>query len=518
MWFATRTGVLLLAAAVACDATVPVAHNAPSASDENPPTPPVRVDAAVRGAGDAAATVPPDAAAPPNAVAPSDAATTDGPTAIGDGSAAPTVVPVLPVLPVLPTVVPVLWLEAGGKNVGSSPVKVPGRLKVIEDHDGSGMGLAQRPATVDVPMGIGLRGDFSSALPKKPYGIELRDAAGMDKEYPILGMPAGSDFALYACYTDKTCMRNAIVYDLGQSLGRWNPRFRFVEAYLDGKYVGLYNLIEAIKRDKNRVNVPKPGADAATGDVTGGYIFRHEGGGKGITLDWKSTGGLVWTFKYPRVEDLTIAQRSYLVSYVNDFEAAMRAPGWASAETGYRTWFDVPSAVDYVIVQEVTNNWDGYARSVYFTKEPKAAGNRLYAAPLWDYDLAFGNASLGDNFRTDTWAYKNARTDVNAVLFFFKKLWGDAAFQADVRCRWKELRRGPLARATLDGKMTAWAKYIGPSWTRDQARWPTLGTRIFPNYYVGKTYDAEVAWLRDWIAKRLAWLDTNLPGACPTGN
>lgn len=47
------------------------------------------------------------------------------------------------------------------------------------------------------------------------------------------------------CYTDKTCLRNALVFALGQELGRWSPRTRFVELIIDGDYRGLYMIWEA---------------------------------------------------------------------------------------------------------------------------------------------------------------------------------------------------------------------------------------------------------------------------------
>lgn len=85
-------------------------------------------------------------------------------------------------------------------------------------------------------------------------------------------MPSDPDWVLYACYVDKTCLRNAVAYTVGQNLGRWNPRFRFVEVILNGDYVGLYNVVEKIKLDKNRLPLPAPAADAASGDLSGAYV------------------------------------------------------------------------------------------------------------------------------------------------------------------------------------------------------------------------------------------------------
>jgi hypothetical protein len=42
-------------------------------------------------------------------------------------------------------------------------------------------------------------------------------------------------------------------------------------------------------------------------------------------------------------------------------------------------------------------------------------------------------------------------------------------------------------------------------------RWDLLGTYIWPNAYVGETYQDEVDYLKSWIRDRLAWMDEHLP-------
>jgi hypothetical protein len=38
-----------------------------------------------------------------------------------------------------------------------------------------------------------------------------------------------------------------------------------------------------------------------------------------------------------------------------------------------------------------------------------------------------------------------------------------------------------------------------------------MNTYVWPNYYIGPTFQAEVNWLKDWITNRANWLDENLP-------
>ena len=52
---------------------------------------------------------------------------------------------------------------------------------------------------------------------------------------------------------------------------------------------------------------------------------------------------------------------------------------------------------------------------------------------------------------------------------------------------------------------------------RDHARWPRLGQYVWPNVFIGQTYEEEVAFLRNWILERVAWLDDNIEGTCIPG-
>ena len=37
---------------------------------------------------------------------------------------------------------------------------------------------------------------------------------------------------------------------------------------------------------------------------------------------------------------------------------------------------------------------------------------------------------------------------------------------------------------------------------------------MWPNYYVGNTFQDEIVYLKNWIDDRLTWLDNNMTGNC----
>lgn len=421
----------------------------------------------------------------------------------------------------LPGVLPVLRVDVGGQEV-MKDVDVFGTIEIFEAHAGTLADLDAVSPTLSADVAFQGRGNFTWTLPKKGYAFELQDAMGADLEAEIMGLPAGSDFALYACYTDKTCMRNALVFALGQRLGRWNPRTRFVELILNGEYMGLYMLWERIRRDPTRCDVDKPAKTMAEGDLSGGYIFRHEGAGKGPEVvdgvmyerDFLTTSGRVYTYHYPDSDKISSEQSAYLRGHVQAFEDAVQAD-----PASYAEWIDVPSWVDHGIVEELTNNWDGYVHSIYMTKEAQEDGGLITMGPLWDFDLAFANGNVtGYNCQTDNWAYQIVRPYPDDVPTYWLSLYADPEFQRNFKCRWQELRGGAIDHATFVQQIEAWKTHTAAARARDQAKWATEGMMIFPNCFSMPTYDEEIAGLMMWIDARVAWLDGQaaaMPGACP---
>ena len=70
-------------------------------------------------------------------------------------------------------------------------------------------------------------------------------------------MPAESDWVLYAPYSEKTLMQNALAYMWSNRMGQYAVRTRFVEVFMNGNagskvdyagdYRGVYILMEKIK-------------------------------------------------------------------------------------------------------------------------------------------------------------------------------------------------------------------------------------------------------------------------------
>lgn len=378
-------------------------------------------------------------------------------------------------------------------------------------------------------IGIELRGNSSNGLsPKKSYSIELRDAMGTDMDAPILGMPPESDWVLLANYFDKSLMNNTLTYHLARAMGDYAPRQRNVEVVLNGSYIGVYTLLEKIKRGGDRVAIAKLKPIDISGDnLTGGYILsvdRDAGPDNGFTSAFApAVSGegqtTYFEYRYPKASNIAPEQRAYIQAYVDSFETSLAGPYFTDPASGYQAYADQASFVDLFLINELSRNVDGYRLSSYLYKDRSSNGGKLHAGPAWDYDLAWGNAYYCEGASTSGWAYQFGDVcpdDYNQVPFWWARLQEDSSFVNAVRCRWNELRDNVLSTAYISSYCDSVALQLADAQQRNFTVWPILGQYVWPNPVpVPSTYPGEVQELKDFMNARWAWMDANLPG---TGN
>jgi hypothetical protein len=87
-----------------------------------------------------------------------------------------------------------------------------------------------------------------------------------------------------------------------------------------------------------------------------------------------------------------------------------------------------------------------------------------------------------------------------------------------MHCRWLELRADKWHTDTLMAWIDQQAAFLNQAQTRNFQKWPTLGSYVWPNNFVGNTYDEEIAYLKTWITDRANWMDANMFGSCPNAS
>lgn len=415
---------------------------------------------------------------------------------------------------------PLLVIDTWGQSIVDEP-KIKAWLKVIDNGSGKINSAYDDGTDYNGFIGIEVRGQSSQNFPKKSFGFELRDSAGSDLNLSLLGMPEEEDWILYAPYSDKSLFRNSVTFHLGSKMGSWQPRYRFCELYLNGAYHGIYMLMEKIKRDQNRVDISKLNPDEIAGDdLTGGYIVKVDKTG-GLTSDdffqtnptntYYDARDYKFSYVYPKSEDIVSEQKTYIHNYILEFENNLNGESFKDPVNGFRKYLDVNSFVDFQIMQELTNNVDGYRFSTFFYKKKDSDGGKFFAGPLWDFDLCYGNAKYSDlNMATNRWLFPNYGPDGSQPMHWWARLMEDAGYCNRFISRWEELRDGPFRTDSIMAYIDSTIEYLGPAVERNFIRWPVLGKYVWPNYFIGETYEEEIGYLKNWITARLNWMDASI--------
>lgn len=421
---------------------------------------------------------------------------------------------------------PILKVNTKGKTIFNEP-KILADMQLIYNGIGKTNAVTDKPIGYLGKTGIEFRGSTSQQLfPKKPYGLELWvDSTEKSRKFTLLGMPEESDWVLNATYNDKTLMRDVLSYDLANRMGRYATRSRYCEMVINDNYEGLYILMEKIKKDKNRVDISTLKSTDNTGDdVTGGYILKIDKTEGSKSRFWNTTltvGSQTFTvpiqIEYPKITDITEAQFNYIKKYVTDFENALKSPDYLTPKAPWRDMIDMDSFVDYFLITEFTKNVDGYRLSTYFYKDKDSKGGKLKMGPAWDYNLAFGNADYLEGYKTTGWQYKIndlaiPAKDINFLSpTWWERLAVDSTFRYKASKRWEVLRKTAFSPDRINNWVDSTAAILQESKNRNFIRWTgVLGKYVWPNYYVGATYENETAWMKDWIRQRTVWLDVQL--------
>jgi hypothetical protein len=421
---------------------------------------------------------------------------------------------------------PILKVNTNGKSIVNEP-KILADMELIYNGVGKINAVTDKPTGYLGKTGIEFRGSTSQQLfPKKPYGFELWvDSTEKTRKVALLGMPEESDWVLNTTYNDKTLMRDVLAYDLANRMGRYATRTRYCEMVINNNYEGLYVLMEKIKRDKNRVDVSSLKLTDNTGDdVTGGYILKIDKTEGSKSKTWNTTLTVLGQnynipiqIEYPKITDITDAQFNYIKKYVTDFETSLKGTDYLNNKALWRDMIDLDTFVDYFLITEFTKNVDGYRLSTYFYKDKDSKGGKLKMGPAWDYNLSFGNANYYDGYKPTGWQYKvNDMAIPNGDFSFLSPNWWerlsiDSTFRYKASKRWEVLRKTALNPDRINSWMDSTAKVLQPAMERNNSRWTgVLGKYVWPNYYVGATYQDETTWMKDWIRQRTAWLDAQL--------
>jgi spore coat protein CotH len=383
-------------------------------------------------------------------------------------------------------------------------VKVLGNMKVIERPNGA-RNFVNDQNNLDYlsytgRIGIELRGSSSQDLPKKPYAITtlLSDNIS-NNNTSILGMPPENDWILNSHAFDSTTMRDFISYDAYGAMGNYSSRARYCELIVNGDFKGLYIFQEKLKIDDNRVNIRELSkTDNNFPDITGGYMTKCDKTTGGDPVAWTMQSYLGGTVNFihdnPSPQLITTQQAAYIQNYFKAINVKNE-----SILNGYPSLLDIPSFIDFMLINEISSNADAYQLSTFFHMDKNG---KLRAGPVWDLNLTYGNDLFMwgfDRSFTNVWQFSNGNDNVGAR--FWKDLYDNETFRCYMSKRWKEMIAPgkPLNYNVIINKMDSLSSMLEESRAREQTRWNNIGN-----------YNKHINAMKSWLQARYTWMNSKL--------
>ncbi len=389
---------------------------------------------------------------------------------------------------------PLVLVNTFGVRPSNNGQWVRGQIVVI-DLDTDGRSKITSEAQFIGNCAVKVRGSSTGGRTKFSMNLEIRDEEGEDLDVELLGFPEESDYVLYGALNfDRALIRNPLMYELSNQVGRYAVRTKFIELFMNmnnqdlanGHYYGVYSFCERIKRGPDRVDIaPLPRDALEEPEVTGGYMMkidRLDPGDRGFPGGGRTLGHVE-----PKETEIAPAQRAYISGYVTQMVNSLRT-------RNYEEFIDVGSWIDHHILNVLANNVDALRLSTYMFKDRE--GKYEYG-PIWDFDRSI-NSTDGRDDNPRAWHGTG-----DATRFFEYPWWVDLfrhqEFMRAYQLRWKELRGGALSTENVDAVIDRMAAELTESQPREAARW---------NQTNHAGWLREIAAMKSWLAQRSAWIDS----------
>lgn len=352
---------------------------------------------------------------------------------------------------------------------------------------------------------IRVRGHSSRRFEKANYFIRFINDDGTNNSQSFLGMDPHHKWALHGPFLDKTLIRNYMWYNIAGEVMDYSPNVRFFELVLNGEYRGLYLATETITSGKEGARLSL--AVNKKDNTFSGYALRLDWGDTeeenklypftNYTTRAKTQHELV----YPGTKNMTPQLKEAIKDEFSLFEKTLYSYDYNNEKYGYKNYIDADSFVDYFLINELTCNYDAGSLSTYIYKDTSGK----YKMCVWDFNSACDayqeQAMPTDEFRLHT-------------VLWFQMLFMDDEFTDRVIERYSELRKTVFSEEYLFGFIDDTIDYLGAAVDRNYARWGhTFGKEydlLHPTERNPRNYEESIEQLKDFLAKRLAFMDENI--------
>lgn len=346
--------------------------------------------------------------------------------------------------------------------------KVPARMTI--SHNGNVLYDSGEYVEDKSGLTIKVRGNTSAIQHKTPYKIKLQKKADLlnrgDNKFKDKNWALIND-------EDLLTMTGLKVNEL---VGlQWTPAYEYVNVVMNGRYRGLYMLVETVERNVDcRLNVEKTG-----------YIFEYSAywWKEPIKLDSKFNYTMQYTYKYPDSDKVTDEQHEYLKEEVKKIEKCL-------PDGAYENYIDVNSLATWMVGRDIVGCSDGAGSNIFLTKYDNTPDTKIMMGNMWDFDSAF--------MRTGEW-------DTVHDHWFFDLLFNSAnkQFVTAYKRRWNDLKSTLFSE--MDAFLTAFAN--------SEERKALDNSLVLDGKVAGKSVISVIDAIevfKQWFSSREIWLEEQI--------
>jgi len=306
------------------------------------------------------------------------------------------------------------------------------------------------------------------------------------------------DWILIAELFDRSLFRNYAAFHLAGQLTsmHWIPYSRFVHLYINGEYYGVYHLTD--ERDNSRLNLifdPDPTISEYFLELNGQtQLWRADEFQEGE--DYFFVGVRPYEMRWPN-NDL-----NGHLQYAQDFLQQISTAFITQDKNAIVRLIDIPSFIDFYLVQELFMNADIAMFSVFMQIRGQGENRRLYMGPVWDFDQSSGNVETVE-WPTGRW--------VELHHYWFRNFLAIPEFRNLTAERWNEVKQTYLPQTInrINYLATTYEYCFLRNFTRfpnifeGGADWNWINSRTVRNI---NNFQGQVEFLTEFLTTRAQWM------------
>ena len=309
------------------------------------------------------------------------------------------------------------------------------------------------------------------------------------------------DWVLIANHFDLTLMRTYLAFYLANLLDGmdWNASAQFVHLYINGEYVGIYQVSDERDIQPGRMQLIFDENPAVSE-----YLFELDnnslnGGIEGVEFFFAN--GEPYDIRYPRNQRLSTAHVEYMRVFVEEVAEVLRTGDFEAISAV----MDLPSFIDFYLVQELFKNIDVGFNSVFMQVRGQGENRRMYWGPVWDFDRSAGNMYYWYSYEH---LHAAVRNQFMRYMMVVPEIF-DMAAQ-----RWEEIASNQVPQ--MMQRIDFYAENYRDAFDRNFERFPLWEYDPLPQWMIDlvpphlhdiDSWYEQTAFLKEWFTGRIWWMN-----------